>query len=174
MTVLGRDGEPFLRLDATGVQANTGSRSYLEDQQARGRELPPAPPGGAPKFVPVSAGRTVSWLAARLRYPADLPPQPVLSARRAAVVERWQVPLSLPSGPAALTGAIRWLPASATAGSTPAGDPPGDPAAGPGARGRPAVLAGLALALAALTGAALVPRTPAPARSLTAEIYAAE
>jgi hypothetical protein len=119
LTVLGRDGEPFLRFGPAGVEVNTASRTHVEDRAARGEAA--GPPSPEPAFEVVDpAGTSYTWLDARLRYPDDLPPDDVLAADSPTVVERWEVPVE--GGPP-LTGQVRWEPeaAAAAARQQPAG-----------------------------------------------------
>lgn len=111
LTVLGRDGEPFLRFGPAGVEVNTASRTHVEDRQARGEAA--GPPAPEPVFEVVDpAGTSYTWLDARLRYPDELPPPDVLAAGEPAVVERWEVPVQ---GGEPLTGEVRWEPEAAAA-----------------------------------------------------------
>lgn len=106
LTVLGRDGEPFLRFSARGVEVNERSRTHVEDRQARGAAA--GPPSPEPAFRLVAPGATsYTWLDARLRYPDELPPSRVLTASEPTVVTRWELPLA--GGPA-LTGTVSWVP----------------------------------------------------------------
>ena len=127
LTVFGRDGEPFLRFGALGLEVNEHSRTHVEDRQARG--MPAGPPLPEPAFRVVDqAGSSYTWLDARLRYPAELPPDPVLRAADATVVDRWSVPVQLGADRITLTGTVSWVPAeapSADAGRAPADGPTG-------------------------------------------------
>ena len=117
LTVLGRDGEPFLRFGPRGLEVNEHSRTHVEDRQARG--LPAGPPLPEPAFRVVDPeGSSYTWLDARLRYPADLPPEPVLRAAEATVVDRWAVPVQLTSDRVAVTGTISWVPAGSAAATS--------------------------------------------------------
>ncbi len=107
VTVAGRDGEPFLKL-GPGAQVNTGSRTYVEDQQLRGRAA--GTPSPTPRFVAVPGGASYSWLDARLRYPASEPPEEVLRRSGTSVVQRWALPATVDGAPVMLTGEIRWIP----------------------------------------------------------------
>lgn len=124
LTVFGRDGEPFLRFGPAGLEVNENSRTHVEDRQARGQ--PAGPPRPQPAFRLVdSAGTSYTWLDARLRYPADLPPEAVLRAAQSSVVDRWAVPIELATGRAALTGQVTWVPeatAAAARSRTPESD----------------------------------------------------
>jgi len=116
LTVLGRDGEPFLRFSEAGVEVNESSRTHVEDRQARG--LPAGPPAPEPAFRLISPGGTsYTWLDARLRYPADLPPLPVLRAAEPTAVDDWTVPVQLAGGPLSLTGEVTWVPEASAAAS---------------------------------------------------------
>lgn len=85
LVVQGRSGEPFLRFDADGVQANTASASWVEDQRARGRPVPVGTRGV--HFVRVGSSTTYSWLEPRLRYPSTY-------RRRPSWPGRWPRPCS--------------------------------------------------------------------------------
>ena len=114
VAVAGRDGEPFLRITARGVEVNERSRTHVEDRQARGEVA--GPPSTTPAFRLVAPGaRSYTWLDARLRYPADLPPEPALRADGPTRLEQWQVPVQVAGQPAALTGAISWVPEASAA-----------------------------------------------------------
>lgn len=108
VVVQGAAGEPFLRFDDTGVHANLASPSWVADQRARGRAVVPATQ--PVQWVPVTRSTSYSWLDARLRYPADLPPEAVLRRSTASVVSRWRVPVSVDGGPGALEGTVTWVP----------------------------------------------------------------
>jgi hypothetical protein len=114
VAVAGRDGEPFLQITAAGVAVNERSRTHVEDRQARGEAA--GPPSTAPAFRLVAPGtRSYTWLDARLRYPDDLPPEAALSADGPTRLERWEVPVQVGGQPAALTGAISWVPEASAA-----------------------------------------------------------
>jgi hypothetical protein len=121
VTVLGRDGEPFLRFTGAGVEVNEHSRTHVEDRQARG--LPAGQPSPEPAWRLAAPGaRSYTWLDARLRYPADLPPGDVLRRGEPTVVQRWEVPVLIGGLPQVLSGDITWVPeaeAAARAGAAP-------------------------------------------------------
>ncbi len=150
VTVLGRDGEPFVRFGQRGVEVNVVSRTHVEDRQARG--MTAGPPEPTPRFELVDPGGTsYTWLDVRLRYPQDAPPPDVLAATAPTVVDEWQVPLVRDGQPGALSGQIRWVPQASTEPAAVA-PPPATPA---GSRRLPLLLA---LAAAALGTAALAVR----------------
>lgn len=112
--VLGRDGEPFLRVSDRGVEVNVRSRTHVEDRQARG--LAVAPPARTPEFALVAPGATsYSWLDTRLAYPAELPGQQVLQAGTPTVLRTWTVPALVGGAATSFTGAVSWVPAPVAA-----------------------------------------------------------
>lgn len=127
LTVLGRDGEPFVRFSSRGVEVNERSRTHVEDQEARGQDV--GAPGPEPAFRLVAPGGTsYTWLDVRLRYPRDLPPEQVLRASGPTVVQDWTVPVEVGGRPSSLTGQITWVPeASAAAADAGAADDGGVP-----------------------------------------------
>ena len=141
LTVLGRDGEPFLRWSAAGLEVNEASRTHVEDRQARG-EATAGPPSDTPRWRLVDpAGTTHTWLDARLAAPDQPPADPGSPSARP-----WEVPVVLGSGErAALTGEVTWWPSAETA------------AAGDGDRGTLPLALG-AVAVVALAGTVLAVR----------------
>jgi hypothetical protein len=131
LEVLGREGEPFLRMGPQGVEVNVASRTHVEDRQARG--LPTGPPSTAPRFELVDPAATSwTWLDARLRYPQELPPRDVLEAGSSTVVDTWEVPVIRDGVRDALRGTVTWVPqgAALTPSSAPVAadqDAPGSP-----------------------------------------------
>jgi hypothetical protein len=119
LTVLGRDGEPFLRSDGRVLSINTSSRTYVEDQQARGVQVGPPAVTASWKRLP---GRTFTWLDDRLRYASAAPPDRALRRSGATVIGSWRIPVLAGSSSTALTGDIRWVP-SGVATSSAAGRP---------------------------------------------------
>lgn len=102
VVVLGRDGLPFLRFRGGVVQADTASRSWADDQRAKGREV------SGTGWVTVARGTTYSWLDPRLRYPSDQPPADQLGRR--GVVQRWRVPVTVDGTAGAIEGTVTWVP----------------------------------------------------------------
>jgi len=156
LTVLGRDGEPFLRFSDAGVEVNERSRTYVEDRQARG--IPVEPPQPEPSYRLVDpGGTTYSWLDTRLRYPDDLPPEPALRAVTPTVLQQWAVPVRLAGGSAELTGAVSWVPAAAAADAAVGGPGAPDDAVAAGDAG-PLIPVGIGLAALTVLVAAVVVR----------------
>ena len=135
--IAGRDGKPFLRLDATGVTANSASASFRDN----------------PEFVAAAKKRTgwirvggpgrVRWLDPRLQYSADRPPAVVERAGQRAELGRWEIPLTVDGTAAPLQGTLTWIP---TAAALPPGGGDGFPWV-PVAAGGAVALVGIGLAV---------------------------
>lgn len=143
VTVLGRDGQPYLRFDGSALSLSRDSPTYRDDLLVRGAQVP-TDTGWA-----TVSELTTSWQDIRLKYPSDDPPARLAGATSPVEVARWQVPVLLDGRPGALSGAIRWIP---------------NPTAATGWPLRTPLLVGGAILLL-LVGAVLVRRT----RRLAAE-----
>ncbi len=108
LTVLGRDGEPFLRSDGRALSVNVASRTFVEDQQARG--LTVAPPSPRARWKPVAA-LSYTWLDDRLRYSSAAPPDAALRSAQPTTIGSWRVPVVVGDQTTAIAGGVRWLPA---------------------------------------------------------------
>ena len=137
VTVLGRDGQPYLRFGGSGLSLNRDSPTYRDDLLVRGAQVPTDT-----GWTTVSE-LTTSWQDIRLKYPSDDPPARLAGATSPVEVTHWQVPVVLDGTARVLSGAIRWIP---------------NPTAATGWPLRTPLLAGCALLLL-LVGAVLVRRT---------------
>jgi hypothetical protein len=136
VTVLGVDGEEFLRHGAQGGwDANQASRTYLMDLVDSGL---PVPAGTG--WRPFAAPGPVSWSDERLRFPADVDTAARI-ARGFTDVGHWAIPLRIGDRPAALTGTIRYTPR-----------PGADSEAAPGPSWRVLGMGGAVVLLAAALG----------------------
>lgn len=107
VVVLGDAGEPFLRFAAGQVQANLASPSWVADQRARGRSVPPR---DGVRWSVVGRGATYAWLDPRLRFPSDLPSAEVLAKQTPTVVQTWSVPVTVDGAATTLRGSVTWVP----------------------------------------------------------------
>jgi hypothetical protein len=105
VTVMGRDGRPYLRFGPAGAEADRSSPTYRDDQLGRGRPVTAADSGW--QTLPGSAS---TWLDTRLRFPAEDPPAEFLAAETPVEIARWEIPVLVDGVPHALSGSIRWLP----------------------------------------------------------------
>ena len=126
LIVMGSDSQPFLRFNAAGVQAQLTNGSWLQDQRSRGGAavLQAAATQAAATqaaatqpattqtdgWTAVGTSSTYSWLDARLRYPSDLPPRPVLARATPTVMQTWVVPIDLDGVAGSITGTVTWVP----------------------------------------------------------------
>ena len=105
VTVLGRDGRPYLRFGPAGAAVERGSPTYRDDLLARGR---PVPDGAEGWFA--LPGTSSTWMDTRLRFPAEDPPAELADAEAPVEVARWEIPVTVDGAAVALSGTIRWLP----------------------------------------------------------------
>jgi hypothetical protein len=93
-TVLGVDGEEFLRRTAAGWEVSTSSRTYRLDALSGGRSV-----GPDTGWQPFGSGASVSWSDDRLRAPGGPPTASM----------RWSIPVRLDGATTAVTGSIRFV-----------------------------------------------------------------
>lgn len=116
LTVLGGDGTPLLRLDASGVQANLSSPDWLPSNDpegaasgARTGATESTTPGAPPRWEVVSGDDSWAWFDARIQPPAELPPS-ASHATRPTTIGRWQVPVAYGSRAGLLRGRFQYEP----------------------------------------------------------------
>ena len=119
VTILGYQGEPYLRVGPAGVFENRRSPSLYQNKVTTGTStltsLPPqADPNAAPEWHRRSGGRTVSWRDHRVRWEGADPPgvraNPGLAQ---TVLSQWTVTLLHGTAPVTVTGRITWVPGPA-------------------------------------------------------------
>lgn len=114
VTVMGRDGLPYLRFTPDGPEVDRGSATYRDDQLGRGRPVSAADTG----WIRLP-GSSNTWLDTRLRFPAEDPPAEFVDATRSVAVSRWEIPVIVDGAPQVLSGSIRWLPNGRAGGGSP-------------------------------------------------------
>jgi hypothetical protein len=107
VTVLGADGEAFLRITDT-VDANLASPTWTQIGRALGRTPKVASdPAALPQWERISDGRLASWADYRSR-PPDTEPQ--VPSGQPIDVKRWMIPLRIGDRPVELTGVTAFEP----------------------------------------------------------------
>ncbi|MDQ1507191.1 MAG: hypothetical protein QOD57_4918 [Actinomycetota bacterium] len=107
VTVLGADGEPFLRVGST-VEANLASPAWVQVGRALGRTPKAVADATAqPQWEAISEGHLLSWADFRSRPPDAEPP---VSTGYAVEVRRWTIPLRIGAQPAEIKGATTFEP----------------------------------------------------------------
>ncbi len=95
VTVLGGDGEPFLRV-AGAVEANLASPSWVQIGRALGRTPNGvADPAAEPRWERIGEGRLTSWPDFRSRPPDAEPQITGVKPGGAIEVKRWSIPLRI-------------------------------------------------------------------------------
>lgn len=117
VTVLGRSGEPAIRIGPKEVQVNVNSPVgrvadiYSDSSLANGGVVEEEPPEIAqPEWKKVSDGSNFTWLDPRLRTSDDDdmigPPDPLTAQE----IGSWEIPMEVAGEEELLTGAIDWEP----------------------------------------------------------------
>src|SRR5579859_125051 len=115
VTVLGYEGEPYLRVGPDGVFDNVlSSATYLNcSRQQTNCSIPPdANPQAPPQWRKVSSGQTVRWHDHRTHWMAPTPPPQVTRAPNQVHVLQppWTVSLRQGGTAITLTGNLTWVP----------------------------------------------------------------
>ena len=103
LTVLGLDGEPFLRIGPGGVAANLRSRTWRESGRAGRRQVEA---GNQPRWQAVAGSPRYGWVEPRTALAA------APAGAAAEGVLTWSVPMRLGDTPLAVTGTTRWQSAT--------------------------------------------------------------
>jgi hypothetical protein len=100
VTVLGRDGEPFLRVGRFGVEANLHSATFAEVARLRGGTgLLLEPRADAePRWQRVSSAPRYAWVDLRTAYADGEVPEAVVKGGVAVELLRWVVPVRIGTG----------------------------------------------------------------------------
>ena len=107
--VLGREGEPFIRLGPK-AEVNVTSPLYVEIAQARGETSDLAADAKAPPtWKEVGSKPRWGWLELRARPPSE-PPKKAVEAKRATDVVKWSVPLVIGEKQTSLAGVTQFVP----------------------------------------------------------------
>jgi hypothetical protein len=114
VVVIGRQGEPMLRIGPQGTEANLHSPSWIDDLKDHG-ETPTvdADASAPPRWSLVHPEPRELWLETRGFYAKEIPPDEIITRKRPTVLLRWSVPLVQGSKHATLTGTTSYIPAAA-------------------------------------------------------------
>jgi hypothetical protein len=113
VTVLGYDGEPYLRFDAGSVYGNVRSPAvYLNaDRYARGEVPASANPDAPPVWRRVRLGHSHEWHDHRIQWMSTIAPDEVRadpdSPRH---IFDWQVRIAVDGRPTVITGSLDYAP----------------------------------------------------------------
>ncbi len=114
VTVLGYEGEPYLRLESDGVFENRRSpAAYLNVDTTGTADVPPeADADAAPEWQRITTGAVAMWHDHRTHWMASTDAPQVLEAPDTAhvVIPEWTVTLLVGEEPVVVTGELRWVP----------------------------------------------------------------
>ena len=117
ITVLGRDQEPFVRLNGEFVEANLASPTWVEVSQSN-RVVPTVKVDASapPQWLRISEGPRFSWPDFRSRPPDTELPSTTLAKGGRVVVKRWAVPLEVGSRRLEIRGLTEFVPINTPTG----------------------------------------------------------
>lgn len=107
VAIAGSDGMDFARITPRGAEVWTASPTWIANVQARGEPLALGPP----RWLRVSANRSLTWLDPRLAA-GQAVSAAVRNAGKPAVVSRWRIGMTVAGAPAVLAGTVDWVPAT--------------------------------------------------------------
>jgi hypothetical protein len=116
VTVLGRDGEPFVRLSPAGVEANLHSATFAEVARLRGgASLALDPSADAPpRWERLTPTPSYGWVDLRTAYPEENVPAEVAKGAKRVELLRWAVPVRIGAADDApvvrVEGVTEWKP----------------------------------------------------------------
>jgi hypothetical protein len=125
ITVLGRDGEPFVRLSPDGVDANLHSATFADAARLRGGASLALEPNAdaAPRWERLTSAPRYAWVDLRTAYPEDGVPEQVAKGGRPVELLRWAVPVRIGAEEDApvvrVEGVTEWQPFAATPAKLP-------------------------------------------------------
>lgn len=112
LSVLGYQGEPYLRINPSGVYRNANSPATYLNEGRFGGEVPTGVSERAdPKWEKVSDEPSYYWHEHRIHWmSATLPPAVAADQSSERVVFDWTVPFSIQNESYALSGQLKWIP----------------------------------------------------------------
>jgi hypothetical protein len=109
--VMGRAGEPFLRVGPAGSEVNLHSPTWVDNLVAQGiSPTVEADATASPQWQPVHEEPRMEWLEPRGLYPSEIPPPGVVGADHPTVVVRWSIPVLRGAATSILTGETSFVP----------------------------------------------------------------
>jgi hypothetical protein len=112
VTILGAQGEPFLRVGPDGVLVNLASPSWLASGQAEASSTEArADARSPPRWQKRSPVPRFSWLEPRLGVARAAPPAAGRDLGRPVEVQRWEIGYLLGDERRTVAGVIDWFPA---------------------------------------------------------------
>lgn len=121
LLVPGYSEEPYLLIDAGGVQRNIRSpATYLNVSLSGDTELPPeADPSATPSWVSVSDTPVYEWHDHRTHWMgSELPPAVAADPGSEHLIASWEVPLAYDGQPVLVAGTLTWYPPPSSLPST--------------------------------------------------------
>jgi hypothetical protein len=118
LTVLGYEGEPYLRVGPEGVFENRASAATYQntDRYANVGELPPdVGANEEPRWQQVSDANRYLWHDHRAHWMSQNLPPSVTDPNTETVVQQWEVPFTIDGRERTVEGELRWIPTPSAA-----------------------------------------------------------
>ncbi|MCU1375843.1 MAG: hypothetical protein JWO68_3129 [Actinomycetia bacterium] len=112
LTVLGYEGEPYLRVGRRGVFENRRSPATYLNATRTGGQQPPADAtaDAPPRWVRIGDGPTARWHDHRLHWMSTTPPAVRQHPDRRQRVAQWEIPVRVGDRTATVAGEITYVP----------------------------------------------------------------
>jgi hypothetical protein len=114
VVVLGREGEPFLRVGPGGTEVNRHSSTWADNARTQDQDIAVAAAivdaNAMPDWTALTGAQSYSWLEFRGLYERDRPPRRVLDADKTTVLRAWTVPVEQSGRRVELRGETVWKP----------------------------------------------------------------
>lgn len=109
----GYQGEPYVRLDRSGVWENRNSPAVYMNQEANIGNIPSgADPHVAPAWAKSDDLHQWQWHDHRIHWMSDvLPPAAQSDPSHSHLIETWHIPISIDGRRGAITGTLTYVPA---------------------------------------------------------------
>jgi hypothetical protein len=111
IVVLGKDDEPFARIGPAVSEVNVKSPTWVEVQQARGKDpSDEADATAEPKWQQVADTPRWTWLEFRAAAPHTDPPRAIVESDRATTVRTWSIPYLVGGERRTIDGITEFVP----------------------------------------------------------------
>lgn len=112
VTLMGEQGEPFLRFTPHGVEANRHSPTWAAVAPAGSPSFVADKDDAGARWATISSGSSYGWIEPRAAYAGKVenPTQP-------GVVKHWQIPIRIGDRSSRIEGLTKWFPVQSVAGN---------------------------------------------------------
>ncbi|WP_336368628.1 hypothetical protein [Marinobacter sp. C2H3] len=105
LTLMGAEGEPFLKFSRNGVETNLHSPTWATVAPPGSPGFVAAAEGAGARWASVSRSRSYGWIEPRAASAG-----PIEDADRPQVIKHWNIPLRIGDTASRIDGVTRWVP----------------------------------------------------------------